>query len=88
MITPFALTGPSLWVYLDNQLGEAIKLVNDPGYQVIDKVDVNEFYAVTKQTSDSRYSLNAAFIHLGITMTFIILGMLALIKFLQWFARY
>lgn len=86
MITPFALTGPSLWVYLDNQLGEAIKLVNDPDYQVIDKVDVNEFYAVTKQTSGSRYNLNDAFIHLGITMTFIILGMLALIKLLQWFA--
>ncbi len=87
MITPFALTGPSLWVYLDNQHGEAVKLIHDPDYQVIDKVDVNEFYALTKHTSDARYSLNDAFIHLGIIMTFVVLGMFVLIKLLQWFAK-
>lgn len=87
MITPFALTGPSLWVYLDYQHDEAIMLINDPEYQVIDKVDVNEFYTLTKNTSDTRYSLNDAFIHLGITMTFVVLGMLVLIKLLQWFAK-
>ncbi len=87
MITPFALTAPSLWVYLDHQLGEAVKLVNDPDYWVLDKVDVDEFYAETSKITESPTSLNKVFIHLCMTMAFIILGMLALIKVLQWFAR-
>ena len=49
MITPFLMTQPSLWIYLDEQLDEAINLVNNNNYTVINKVDVEQFYDLNKK---------------------------------------
>ena len=44
MVTPFILTEPGLWVYFDEQQDEAVKLVDDPEYEVQNKIDMAEFY--------------------------------------------
>ena len=35
---------PSLWIYIDKQLNEALTLANNNKYTVINKVDVAMFY--------------------------------------------
>jgi hypothetical protein len=83
LVTPFVMTEPSLWVYLDYQHGEADNLVNDPNYQVVNKVDIDEFYKTFDEITKTPQKLNDALIHLGITMVGILLGMIILIKLLQ-----
>ena len=46
--TVFIMFKPSLWIYIDKQLNEALNLVNDNTYTVINKVDVVEFYQLYK----------------------------------------
>ena len=53
MISPFLMTEPSLWVYLDDQEDEAQKLILDPDYEVQSKVDVDEFYRLTSEVSEN-----------------------------------
>ena len=53
MISPFLMTEPSLWVYLDEQQIEAERLILDPDYEVENKIDVNEFYRVTREVSEN-----------------------------------
>ena len=86
MITPFLMTEPSLWVYLDEQADEALKLVKDPDYVVINKVDMDEFYKVSNNVIDKPASLNTALVYLGVTMGLLLLGMFVLVKALQWMA--
>ena len=84
MVTPFVMTEPGLWVYIDEQVDEAIKLVSDPDYQVVNKVDVNEFYAITSKVTNNPGNLNTVLVNLGIFMGLIILGMFVLLMVLQW----
>ena len=51
MVSPFLMTGTSLWVYLDDQAAEAEKLILDPNYEVKGKIDVDEFYRLTADVS-------------------------------------
>ena len=53
MVSPFLMTEPSLWVYLDEQEAEADKLILDPTYEVENKVDVDEFYRLTSEVSEN-----------------------------------
>ncbi len=53
MVSPFLMTEPSLWVYLDEQGAEAEKLILDPTYEVENKVDVDEFYRLTSEVSEN-----------------------------------
>lgn len=84
MITPFMMTAPSLWVYLDHQADEAKILVSDPDYVVINKVDIDEFYEIARKVSDDPKFLNTALIHFGIVMSLILLGMCILLGVFQW----
>ena len=86
MITPFLMTEPSLWIYLDEQVDEALILVKDPDYEVINKVNMDEFYEAANNVIDKPASLNTALIHLGVTMGVLLLGMFVLVKILQWMA--
>lgn len=52
-ISPLAMAEPSLWVYLDDQEIEAQKLILDESYEVENKIDVDEFYRVTKEVSQN-----------------------------------
>ena len=83
-ITPFLMTEPSLWVYLDEQLDEAVKLMDDPDYEVVNKVDMAEFYEVADNITSHPATLNAALIYMGVTMGLVLLGLVVLFKVLEW----
>ena len=84
IITPFLMTEPSLWVYLDEQRDEALRLIEDPDYEVVNKVDMIEFYKVADTVTDKPESLNTALVYLAATMAVVLLGLLALVKVLEW----
>jgi len=65
IITPFLMTEPSLWVYLDEQRDEALRLIEDPDYEVVNKVDMIEFYKVADTVTDKPESLNTALVYLA-----------------------
>jgi putative signal transducing protein len=68
MITPFLMTQPCLWVYLDEQLEEASKLINNHEYIVENKIDVEEFYNINKEILNNSSSMNSVYIRLGLTV--------------------
>jgi len=84
IITPFLMTEPSLWVYLDEQRDEALRLIEDPDYEVVNKVDMIEFYKVADTVTDKPESLNTALVYLGATMAMVLLGLFVLVKVLEW----
>ncbi len=84
IITPFLMTEPSLWVYLDEQRDEALRLIEDPDYEVVNKVDMIEFYKVADTVTDKPESLNTALVYLGATMAVVLLGLFVLVKVLEW----
>ena len=84
IITPFLMTEPSLWVYLDEQRDEALRLIEDPDYEVVNKVDMIEFYKVADTVTDKPESLNAALVYLAATMAVVLLGLFVLVKVLEW----
>jgi hypothetical protein len=84
IITPFLMTEPSLWVYLDEQRDDALRLIEDPDYEVVNKVDMVEFYKVADTVTDKPESLNTALVYLAATMAMVLLGLLVLVKVLEW----
>ena len=84
IITPFLMTEPSLWVYLDEQRDEALRLIEDPDYEVVNKVDMIEFYKIADTVTDKPESLNTALVYLGATMAVVLLGLFVLVKLLEW----
>lgn len=84
MITPFLMTEPSLWVYLDEQRDEALRLIEDPDYEVVNKADMVEFYKVADAITDKPESLNTALVYLGATMAVVLLGLFVVVKVLEW----
>ena len=84
IITPFLMTEPSLWVYLDEQRDEALRLIEDPDYEVVNKVDMIEFYKVADTVTDKPESLNTALVYLAATMAVVLLGLFVLVKVLEW----
>ena len=84
IITPFLMTEPSLWVYLDEQRDEALRLIEDPDYEVVNKVDMIEFYKVADTVTDKPESLNTGLVYLAATMAVVLLGLFVLVKVLEW----
>ena len=84
IITPFLMTEPSLWVYLDEQRDEALRLIEDPDYEVVNKVDMIEFYKIADTVTDKPESLNTALVYLAATMAVVLLGLFVLVKVLEW----
>jgi len=87
MITPFLMTQPGLWIYLDEQLNEALNLVNNNEYTVINKVDVEEFYSLNKNITTGTSTMNAAYIKIGITISLWLLGAFILLNILTWLTK-
>ena len=82
MVTPFLMTEPSLWVYVEAQHSEAEKLILDPDYQVEHQVDVEEFYAATSDVSEDPKSLNDALLNLAVGMGAILFVVFLVLKWL------
>ena len=76
-VSPYLMTEPSLWVYLDDQEAEAERLILDPSYEVENKVDVDEFYRLTSEVSENPKQLYNTLLNwafgLGVVMIALIL---------------
>lgn len=86
MITPLLVSEPSLWVYIDSQVEEARALLDDPDYEVVDRIDVAAFYAANRPITEGHSVLNRALLRLGLYAGLLLLGMFLLIQLLQWLA--
>lgn len=83
MIVPIFLLQPTLWVYLDEQFEDAIKLMDNPDHEVSSKIDMEEFYAMQPSEEQQAHDLNAALLHLLLIVGVVMLGLYALIKVLE-----
>jgi hypothetical protein len=83
MITPFLMTEPSLWVYLDEQLIEAEKLILDPNHEVENEIDVNEFYSATREVSENPKQLNDVLLNWGVSFGAILFVLFLIITWLD-----
>ena len=81
VVTPFLINQQSLWVYVDNQLEEAIKLIDNPEYEVKNKVNITEFNHQKKKLNP-----NEALVHFVLTLCGVIAGLYIIIIVLQWFS--
>lgn len=85
MFTPL-LVKPGLWVYLDSQAGEARALLEDPDYEVVERVDVAAFHAAGEESEEGRSMLNRALLKMGFYALLILIAMFLLIQLLRWLA--
>ena len=83
MVSPFLMTEPSLWVYLDEQVAEAEKLILDPSYEVENRIDVDEFYRLTREVSKNPKQLYGTLLNWAVSFG---AAMIALILLLRLFA--
>ena len=83
-IMPFIITKASLWVHLSEQANEALSLINNHEYQVINKVDMDEYYKIKNEFKNNPSILNSALINLAVFIGSIMLGIFVLAKVLQW----
>lgn len=84
MITPFLMTEPGLWVYMDEQHNEALQLIYDNEYIVQNKIDVEEFYRFNKNIISDISVMNRVYIKLGLTVVGWLLSVYILLQILIW----
>lgn len=80
MISPFLMTEPSLWIYLDEQQLDAEKLILDSNYEVKNKVDVDEFYRATKEVSENPKRLNDLLLNWVVGLGVFLLVLFAIVR--------
>jgi hypothetical protein len=80
MISPFLITEPSLWVYLDEQESDAEKLILDPSYEVANKIDVEEFYRLTKDVSENPKKLHDTLLNWTVGLVVVMIALILLPK--------
>ena len=81
---PFIITKASLWIHLSEQADEAFMLINNPEYDVINKVDMDEYYKIANEVKSNPKNLSNALGDVAVFMVLVLLGMFILIKILQW----
>lgn len=84
MITPFLMTQPSLWIYIEEQINDAQELIHNDKYIVKNKIDVEEFYELNKNITSDTSIMNQVYIRLGLTVAGWMLGFFILFKLLVW----
>lgn len=75
MITPYVMTEPCLWVCIDEQEDEARKLIDDPNYVVVNKVNVGEFYEQNEELIKNPKTLNGVLIGIIGWAILLVIGM-------------
>lgn len=83
MIIPKFLLEPTLWVYIDEQFKDALKLMDDPEHVVTTKIDIEKFYASSLSETAQKKALNEGLKHIAIYIGAVILGMYVVIKVLE-----
>ena len=82
VMPPISVMEPSLWVFLDEQYPDADKLILDPSYEVVHKVDVAEFYAATKEISENPKRLYDVLLNYGVGIGAVLFLMFLLLMWL------
>jgi hypothetical protein len=82
MVSPFLMTEPSLWVYLDDQEAEAEKLILDPSYEVENKIDVAEFYHLTRDVSENPKQMHDTLLNWAVGIGVVMIALILLPKLL------
>ena len=77
---PIGIAKASLWVYIDEQYDEAMMLLKDPDYEVINKVDMETFHELENSMEDSKTSLVGALRDLLIRGVVLLMAMFLFIK--------
>ena len=77
---PIGIAKASLWVYIDEQYDEAMLLLKDPDYEVINKVDMETFHELENSMEDSKTSLVGALRDLLIRGVVLLMAMFLFIK--------
>lgn len=80
IMPPLGLTQAGLWIYLDRQYEDAIRLVDDPDSPVVSAVDVEAFYASQPGEAARFRLLNRALIHIALIIVAVSVGL----YFLAW----
>lgn len=83
MTVPISPFEPTLWVYLDEQYEDAVKLMQNPGHVVTTGIDVEEFYASLPTDEALVESRNNALGNLAVFVVAIMIGMIVLIMILK-----
>ena len=81
---PLSFIKATLWVHLEGQADEALLLINNPEYEVINKVDIDEYYKFADNVKRNPENLSNAYGNLAVSIGAVLLGMFILIKILQW----
>ncbi len=58
MITPTSLVDPTLWIYLNEQFEDALKLIKNPNHMVATRVDIKQFYSSQPSEEEKSSRLN------------------------------
>jgi tRNA U34 5-carboxymethylaminomethyl modifying GTPase MnmE/TrmE len=83
MIIPVFLIRPTLWIYIDEQYGDALELIRNPEHIVRNGVDVEEFYKLQQSEPDQRKALNKVLLQVLLFALALMAGMLLVIWYLQ-----
>ena len=83
MTVPISPFEPTIWVYLDQQYEDAVKLMQDPNHVVTTGIDVEEFYASQPTDEELVESRNNALGNMAVFVVAIMIGMIVLIQILQ-----
>lgn len=78
MVTPFVMTQPGLWIYLDHQLADATALVRDADHPVASGIDVDAFYAHQPQEPAQSAGIKQALLHIGLVAAGVVAALFAL----------
>ena len=77
---PIGIAKASLWVYIDDQYDEAKQLLNDPDYEVINKVNMDTFHELESSMKEGTTSLVGALRDLLIRGVVLLMVMFVFIK--------
>ena len=83
-VLPFLMSKPALWIYIDEQYEEAAKLLHDPDYDVVNRVDIDRFYELAQHELKENESANSVFLGVVFYAALIIAALIMIIKFLHW----
>ena len=77
---PIGIAKASLWVYIDEQYDEAMCLLKDPDYVVINKVDMDSFHELENTMQEEKTSLVGALRDIMIRGVVLLMAMFLFIK--------
>jgi len=83
MIIPYFALQPTLWVYLDKQFDDAVRLLANPDHEVTTGVDIEEFYASVEEVEANQSNINKVYIDLGLFFAGILAALVIVIILLN-----